>query len=439
MDWLNLVVNYLIKYGYPIILVGVMLEDAGIPIPGETTLLVAGFLVSQGHLNLILVMIIGAVGAVLGDNVGYLLGRKFGRPFLERYGRFVLINARKLTLAEVFFARHGDKTVFFARFVSGLRELAAWLAGISHMEWRKFFVYNASGAVVWALVIPSLGYLSGLFLKGGWRVLAAWLGRGSMLVLSITVFIVLLVIAIRYSHRVKGVIEEHLPKILGLREITLLTLEGLSVALFTKIAEDVAAHESFSIDRAVSGFVHSYSSPWLDHVMSGFTTMGSWMVITAVIIGLGIWFWIKIGRRAAVMLALSGILSSLLDLVLKISFHRPRPDFSWSPLLHGYSFPSGHVTVATAVYGTVAYLIGKRYPRVRPWGWGMAAVLLLGIGASRIYLGVHWATDVVGGFAVGGLATFALVYWYDKDYRIFLLVKTWLWKKFKKGRQPHAP
>ena len=438
MHWLDLAVGYLIKYGYPIVLVGVMIEDAGIPIPGETTLLVAGFLAFQGHLNVFVVIALGIVGAILGDNIGYVLGKKLGRPFLERYGRFVFINDHKLALADRFFARHGDKTVFFARFVSGLRELAAWFAGISRMHWRTFFTYNASGAVAWAVAITMTGYAGGYFLNGGWRLLVVWVGRGSMLVLGFAVLIALIVVAIRYSHRVKEEIEEHLPKVLGLRELVLLSLEVLSVALFLKIAQDVAAHESFSIDRTVSLVVHSYAAPWLTHVMRGFTTMGSWMAITAVIIGLGVWFWIKSERRAAVMLALSGILSSLLDLILKVSFHRARPDFSWSPILHSYSFPSGHTTTATAVYGAAAYFLARRYPRLR-WPLGIiTTILLLGIGLSRVYLGAHWATDVIGGFAAGGLTAFALVYWYDKDYRIFSLVKAWLRKKLKKRRQTHA-
>jgi len=435
VNLLQFVLNYLIEFGYPLIFIGVMLEDVGIPLPGETILLVAGFLAAQGHLNLIVVMAIALLGAILGDNMGYWLGRKLGRPFLERYGRFIFITQKKLALTEVFFARHGDKTIFIARFISGLRELAALLAGISRMRWRTFFIYNASGALAWAVIIALLGYLFG----NSWRLLGGWLGRGGLIAFGAALVIALMVILLRYSRKIQTVIEEHLPGALSLRELLLLGLEGSSIALLSKIAEDVAGRESLHLDRSILLFIHSHAALWLNHLMGGLTFLGSGLIITLIILGLGAFFWLKAERRTALALALSGIASSLLDLALKLSFHRARPEFSWSPALHSYSFPSGHVTTSVAVYGMATYLLSRRYPHLR-WPLGaLTGLLLLGIGLSRIYLGAHWPTDVVGGFAAGGLTLFGLVYWFNRDYHIFSLLRKLLLRRQKGKRRGHEP
>jgi membrane protein DedA with SNARE-associated domain len=147
--------------GYPGIATIVGLESAGLPLPGETMLLTASYLASTGHLSLPLVIAAAALGAVIGDSVGYLVGRKGGRRFLERYGRYAGITPEKLAKAEGYFTRHGGKTVFFGRFVAVLRILAGPLAGTSNMPYRRFLVANVVGAVSWATVMGTLGFFFG--------------------------------------------------------------------------------------------------------------------------------------------------------------------------------------------------------------------------------------------------------------------------------------
>ena len=147
--------------GYPGIAVIVGLESTGIPLPGETTLIAAGYLAATGHLSLPLVIGSAAVGAVIGDSLGYLVGRKGGRRFLERYGKYLHITPDKLVRAEDHFARHGAKTVFFGRFVALLRILAGPLAGASKMPYRRFLAANIAGAVTWATTMGTLAYFFG--------------------------------------------------------------------------------------------------------------------------------------------------------------------------------------------------------------------------------------------------------------------------------------
>ena len=147
--------------GYPGIAAVVGLESMGIPLPGETTLIAASYLAATGHLSLPFVIGSAAVGAIVGDSLGYLIGRKGGRRFLERYGKYVRITPEKLTQAEDYFARHGARTVFFGRFVALLRILAGPLAGASKMPYRKFLAANVAGAVSWATLMGTLAYFFG--------------------------------------------------------------------------------------------------------------------------------------------------------------------------------------------------------------------------------------------------------------------------------------
>lgn len=147
--------------GYPGIAAIVGLESAGLPLPGETTLLAASYLAATGHLSLPLVIGSAALGAIVGDSVGYFVGRRGGRRFLERYGKYVGITPEKLVRADDYFARHGAKTVFFGRFVALLRMLAGPLAGASRMPYRRFLATNVAGAVTWATTMGTLAFFFG--------------------------------------------------------------------------------------------------------------------------------------------------------------------------------------------------------------------------------------------------------------------------------------
>jgi membrane protein DedA with SNARE-associated domain len=147
--------------GYPLLFLIVMGESSGLPIPGETGLIAAAVLASQGKLDIAVVIILAAAGAIVGDNIGYLIGRKGGRWLLERPGPFHTQRRNVLIVGEPFFERHGPKAVFFGRFLLGLRVWASWLAGATRMHWRSFVVWNALGGLTWACAIGLLAYYLG--------------------------------------------------------------------------------------------------------------------------------------------------------------------------------------------------------------------------------------------------------------------------------------
>src|SRR5262249_2307515 len=152
-DSLQLIEHYMLLYGYWAVFFGVMLENAGLPVPGETILLVAGYFSFAGIFRAPVVMLVAATGAVVGDNIGFAIGHYFGRGFLLRVGRFFFLTPKRIEHMENYFAKHGNKTILVARFITGLRVFAALLAGASKMPWRVFVIYNVLGAILWSVVI----------------------------------------------------------------------------------------------------------------------------------------------------------------------------------------------------------------------------------------------------------------------------------------------
>ena len=147
--------------GYLAVAVFVGMEASGIPVPGETALIAAAVLASQDKLSIELVIAIAAAAAIVGDNIGYLLGRRFGRRLMERPGRTKVRRQVALARGEQLFDRHGPKAVFLGRWIALLRIWAAWLAGIAGMRWRSFLLWNALGGIGWALFFGLLGYWGG--------------------------------------------------------------------------------------------------------------------------------------------------------------------------------------------------------------------------------------------------------------------------------------
>lgn len=150
--------HFLDTWGYIAVLVFVGIESTGIPFPGETMLVTASAYAGAGHLSIPLVIATAAAGAILGDNLGYWVGHTGGRSVALRYGKYVRLDQDKLEVAERFFARHGDKTVFLGRFVAVLRAWAAFLAGLNKMPWPKFLLFNASGGICWSVLYGILGF-----------------------------------------------------------------------------------------------------------------------------------------------------------------------------------------------------------------------------------------------------------------------------------------
>src|SRR5256884_2134639 len=154
--------HYLATYGYLAVFIFVAIESAGIPFPGETMLLIAAIYAGRTHqLSIVLVIVAAASGAIIGDNIGFFVGREGGYRVLRRYGRYIGFNERRLKVGIYMFRRHGGKVVFFGRFVAVLRAWAAFLAGVNRMKWGRFLLFNALGGITWATIYGVGSYYLG--------------------------------------------------------------------------------------------------------------------------------------------------------------------------------------------------------------------------------------------------------------------------------------
>jgi len=177
------------QYGYWVIFFGVMLENAGLPLPGETVLLFASYLSFRGELEITKVIGVAALAAALGDNIGYLLGRFVGAPLFERYHDSFIGRLLRYEKAKKFFLAHSNWAVFTGRFITGLRVFAGPFAGFFRMPYARFFFFDVSGAIIWGIGIGVIGYS-----LGDWQVIVDFVARFHQVILGVIAIVVTLLV-----------------------------------------------------------------------------------------------------------------------------------------------------------------------------------------------------------------------------------------------------
>lgn len=439
LDYLINLVGRLGHWGYLIIFVAAALECSaflGLVVPGESIVLVSGFFAALGLLDLGHIVIIVSAGAILGDSIGYELGRRLGRSWLLRYGRWIGLRQAHIDRVDAFFERHGGKTIFIGRFIGFLRALAPFIAGSSRMHYSRFLFYNAAGAILWSTTFVLLGY----FMGASWQVAERWMGRAGAIVGGILLLVLAPVWlwywlvrheadlkrrwqAFRVDPRVVAFRRRFAPQIeflqarlspqgyLGLH-LTIGTLFLIGATwLFGGIAEDVVTGDPLTvIDKQVATWFYDHTTPAITAVMIAISYLGSGIVIIGITLLtalLLLWKRHWYGLLALLFTVPSGM---LLNVLLKSAFARQRPSFE-NPFvtLASYSFPSGHAMAATLLYGILAVFTVLT---VQTWRWGVltvlaAVLLILLVALTRIALAVHYLSDVLGGIAAG-LAWLAL-------------------------------
>jgi membrane protein DedA with SNARE-associated domain len=183
--------------GYPVLAAVVAAEALGVPLPGETAVIFAGLAASEHRLNIVLVIVIASAAAIVGDNIGFQIGRRGGRAVLERPGRFYEERQRVIAIGDPFFERHGPKAVFLGRWVAGLRIWASWLAGASAMSWRSFLLWNALGGIGWATSVSLAAFYGG---KGVEHVLST-IGLYGLIVAGVLIIVGLAVLVLHRRRR----------------------------------------------------------------------------------------------------------------------------------------------------------------------------------------------------------------------------------------------
>ena len=416
------------SYGYAVVFLFVAIESLGIPLPGETVLVTAGALAALGHLSIWWVIATAAIGGIVGDAAGYWIGRLGGLALLKRYGSVIGFNDKKLARVHTFFEQHGPKTVFLGRFIALLRTWAALLAGTAEMRYGVFTFYNVLGGITWAALFGTLGYLFGQSLP----LLERYIGQASLAAVLLVALVVALALGWRLFNANRDALTERVVRYwelfrkrnprtakfiaarfargeyLGLHLTFGFLISLAALWIFAAVTEDVVTHDPLTnFDLALTTWIRAHTPPLGDRIFTAVSLIGSPIAMAAVgMIGAVI----IIVRRKWLELAawVAGFIGAgVLSYILKIVIQRPRP-VGATAFLHGesFSFPSGHALGSLVGYGMLAYVIGSNWITTTRGRFRLViatAVLVVAIGISRLYLGVHYFSDVVGGYAVGVL------------------------------------
>jgi membrane protein DedA with SNARE-associated domain/membrane-associated phospholipid phosphatase len=410
----------------------------GFVFPGELAVLLGGVLAYQGRVSLAAVLAAAVLGAVAGDSVGYLVGRRWGRRVLDgTLGR--LVRRDRLDRAEAYLAERGGKAVFLGRFTAALRVLVPGLAGMAGMDYRMFAVNNVAGGAVWATGFVLLGYGAG----GSWRTVEHVARRAGIVVLALVVLAAattalarwvaghrerveqawawvvsrpaVVAVRVRYGRQLAYLSRRLTPgTALGLALSAQLALLAAAVWGFGAVVQDVVGgDDSRRLDLPVLRFVAGHREPWMTTLARWVSVGGSARFLVAVVVALTVVSWVRArDRRPPLLLAAAVAGASMSSSVVKHLLRRPRPPVHYAAVhVGGYGFPSGHATAAAAFYAVLAALL---VGATRPWGRKVAAAAACAlaavfVGLSRVYLGVHWMTDVIGGWTLGGLWAAALL------------------------------
>lgn len=407
----------------------------GVVVPGTATILAISALVPSGVVTLWPLLVSATAGAIIGDGVSFWLGHRYHREILGRWplNRYPDL----LTRSETFFARHGDKSVFIARFTPGVRAFIPLIAGMLKMSVSRFYIANILSALVWAPshILPAVFVGAAFSLFGpAAKPLAILL---AVLVVVIWAMIHLVRFALRHGPPFLSNIAARLhtraarhdsswaritldlldPVRSDARWLAALTLLLIGSAwLFFGILEDVVSGDPLvRADTAVYHALQDLRTVPGDRAMLAITEFGDTFVVIAVTAAVFLWLlWKRAWRTAAFWLtAIAG--ASAINTAIKVALHRTRPGETFYIGWSAFSFPSGHSTVNLVLYGALAFLIGRE---LRP-AWRLPVALIamsfaLLIAFSRLYLGAHWFSDVLGGLAFGSTWLAILGFFYTR-------------------------
>lgn len=393
-DHLQLIIS---QGGYALLFLFTLLEGIpvlGMAVPGHVSIIIAGFLARLGALNLYWVMAISTVGAVLGDFIGFCIGRTYGLSFIDRVRPYFFITDAHIEKAHALLAAHTGKAMVIGRFTPATRALMPFLVGTSHTPAGRFWLFNLIGGISWVVVSVMAGYVFGV----GYHAFAAYIGRFIMIAV---IGIVVIIWGYRFVNTHYHVFRRY--------ELFTLILNLLSLGALALMIQDAVSAHPFMVnfDIAVSSYMnlHNQGSPF-NAALAGSAAWLSEIGGTAVLAGLGVmltaWFSLRKKWRSAAIVLLTLASTSVLLGVMKEFFGRARPENALQTLTD-YSFPSGHSGMAAAFFVVVAYLFA---PKIRSWVRRESLLVVcvlaaIAIGLSRLILNVHWASDVIAGWALG--------------------------------------
>jgi undecaprenyl-diphosphatase len=421
-------------WGYWVVALVSLLESLafiGVVVPGAIIVVLAGFFSAQGYLDLGDLIWFAAIGAILGDSLSYYLGTR-GTKFFRAENK--LLKLSHLEKGEQFFKKYGDKSIFLGRFIGPIRPIVPFVAGLSKMNKWSFLLWNVTSAFLWATTHLLLGY----FFGGAIKTIEIWSSRTGIFLFSFFLLLVVIWFIVKKSgplfHFLKSILisiknavvtnpdVEHFVKnhptlfqlikrrlnrenFSGLPLTLLFIVVVYVLSLFLGIIQDIITSDVIvAADARVANLLFAFRDTELVKIFTWITLLGKWQIAVsaAIVLSIILWLWKK--RIYLLPLWVTIIGSELFNSLGKLAFHRPRPDVAWY-IEDTFSFPSGHATIAVAFYGFLVYILLRQ---IKKWKYKINALffgitLILAIGLSRLYLGVHFLSDVWGGYLLGAL------------------------------------
>lgn len=400
-------------------------------VPGASIVVLAGFLSAHGYLDIGDLIWFAALGAILGDAASYYLGTK-GTHFFHDENKF--LKASHLERAQRYFTRHGSKSIFLGRFIGPIRPIVPFVAGLSRMDKRTFLFWNVVSGFAWAIFHLFLGY----FFGGAFKAVEAWSTRAGFFLFYVLLAIGVLWLVFKKSESiivfVRSILrsmgdafatnpdiqrfaEKHPLLVAGIRQRMKtntffglpLTICGIaflySASLFIGVIEGVLASDVIvQADVRVANALAVFRDPELIRFFTWVTLLGKWQIIVGFLLIASALFFMWHRKKFIIPLWVTVAGAELLSFLSKIMVHRQRPPGAFY-IEDSFSFPSGHATIAIAFYGFCAYVLFRALTK---WKWkinvaAVSIIVIALIGFSRLYLGVHYVSDVWGGYLIGAL------------------------------------
>ncbi|MDO8668246.1 MAG: bifunctional DedA family/phosphatase PAP2 family protein [bacterium] len=408
---LNLPLPLIDHWGYLILFLSAVVETLpvlGTFIPGQTIVIFGGFLAWLGVLRLDAVIIVAASGAIVGDLLAYVIGRKYGHDFIAHYGKHFFLNHERFEKTKKLVEENAGKTLVIGRFSPFTRAVAAFIAGISKVKFPRFIFFAVSGGIVWAVSAVLVGYIFGQ----GFETASKYFGR---FIIAALIAIILALLGYRLLNKRRQIFAKY--------HVYYLTLNVFSIYIFSKMVEDYFDKEStYRFDLWLSQNIHSLYQPWLDKTMILISTVFSPEILLAAVMVIAVYFFIKRQKYQAGLIFMSGAGGLVLGTIAKWLINRPRPE-AGLVMETGLSFPSQHSLMALIFFSLVLFIFTEKiYNRWLKYLFIAGNIfLILLVGFSRIYLKVHWFSDVMAGFALG-------LFWLTFSILIFRII-TQMFKK----------